>query len=114
MSKRRTWRWCSVQPTVPIFPGLGVSPYTFLPLLIWMFSWSWDTLYIAVGTMAMSVLLAKMGYTYQRMTAWVKQRLRGSRIYARPWSHRKRYAPTGNRIGDRRSGLSYEHDPQRD
>jgi intracellular multiplication protein IcmT len=97
---------------VPIFPGLGVSPYTFLPLLIWMFSWSWTTLYIALCTMAASVLLAKMGYTYKRMSALVKHKLRGPRIYARPWWHRKRYAPAGNRIGDRRSGLSYEHDSQ--
>lgn len=108
MARRSTWRYCGLQPVVPLLPGFGVSPYAFLPLLLWMFHWSWFMAYLAIGTMVACVVMAKFGFTMSRLTASIKHRLRGKRIHARPWWYRNRFAPAGNRVGSLRSGLSYD------
>ncbi len=112
---RATWRWAAVPPSIPIFPGLGVSPYAFLPLLIFLFWWSWLTFYLAIGAMVFFVALAKIGYTYSGFMAWIKHKLRGPRIHARPWWYRKRFAPPSwYAIGRRRSELTYDNDDRSD
>lgn len=105
--KRSTWRNCSNPPSIPILPGIGVSPYAFLPLLLWAFHWTTTMFYIAVSTVVLFIVMAKVGYTRQTATALLKHRLRGSRIYARPWWYRKRFAPAGNRVGSLRSDVTY-------
>ncbi|WP_198506841.1 IcmT/TraK family protein [Dyella ginsengisoli] len=108
--KRSTWRHCSNPPTIPLLPGLGVSPFAFLPLLLWLFHWSWTMFYIALGSVALFVVLAKVGYTRQTATGLIRHRLRGSRIHARPWWYRKRFAPVGNRVGSLRSDVTYDEE----
>lgn len=105
--RRSTWRWCSNQPTIPLMPGFGVSPYAFLPLFLWLFHWSWGMFYFGLFTMLLCIALAKFGFTLKRLAAYGKHVLRGKRIYARPWWYRKRFAPPGNRVGSLRSGVSY-------
>lgn len=110
MSRRATWRWGGIAPTVPIFPGFGVSPYAFLPLIIWAFHWAWITFYIAIVTMGVFIVMAKMGFNYARLVAWLQNKLRGKRVYARPWWYRNRYAPYGHRVGQLRSELTYDQE----
>jgi intracellular multiplication protein IcmT len=108
MSRQTTWRYCGVQPLVPLLPGFGVSPYAFLPLLLWLFHWSWSMAYLAIGTMLACIVMAKFGFTMKRLVAFIQHRLRGKRIHARPWWYRKRFSPAGHRVGSLRSGICYD------
>jgi intracellular multiplication protein IcmT len=108
MKAKTHWRWASQSPTVPILPGVGVAPAAFLPLIIWAFHWAWLTFYIAIATMIVFIIMAKMGFNYTRLTAWIQNKLRGKRVYARPWWYRNHFAPPGHRVGVRRSGFTYD------
>ena len=107
MSQPIKWRWASVRPTIPVFVGVGVSPYAFLPLLIWLFWWSWTTFYVAMGALLLSIIMAVRGFTLTRLLSFLRHVLRGRTIQARPWWYLKRYAPRNPRIGDLRSDVTY-------
>jgi intracellular multiplication protein IcmT len=80
---------------MPLLPGFGVSPYSLLPVMVFLFHWSWWTFYTAVGCIALSILLAKLGYPFSVLIAAISNKLRGNRIYARPWWYRNRYVGRG-------------------
>lgn len=90
-----TWRWASLPPTVPLLPGFGISPYSLLPVLVFLFHWAWWTFYTAIAGIALSIVLAKLGYSFSVLIDAAKNRLRGDRIYARPWWYRNRYVGRG-------------------
>jgi intracellular multiplication protein IcmT len=108
MPRQSSWRYCGLQPLVPLFPGFGVSPYAFLPLLLWLFHWSWSMAYLAMGTMSVCIVMAKVGLSLRRLGALIQHRLRGRRIHARPWWYRRRFAPAGHRVGSLRSSMRYD------
>lgn len=107
MTRGVKWRWASVPPTIPIFVGVGVTPYAFAPLLIWMFWWTWITFYIAIAAFVLAVFMALRGYTMQRLMSGIRHALRGRYVRARPWWYLKRYARSSDRIGTLRSEVSY-------
>ena len=57
--------------------------------------------------MLLSIVMALRGYTMPRLMSSIRHRLRGNYIRARPWWYLKRYAPSGDRVGMVRRGVSY-------
>jgi intracellular multiplication protein IcmT len=80
------WRHASAVPTF-----LKIPCTAYLPLFIWLFHMRWWTLWCAIGVIVFFAVLARFGLTFKVLWAKFLHRLRGSRIYARPWWYRNRF-----------------------
>lgn len=80
------WRHASQVPTM-----LGIPCIAYIPIFGWLFHMRWWTFWLAVGTIVVYAILAKVGFTFKVLWQRALHILRGSRVFARPWWYRNRF-----------------------
>lgn len=80
------WRHASQTPSF-----IGIPTLAYMPIFLFLFHMRWWTFWTAIVVIIIFAILAKFGFTFKVLWRKLLHRLRGVRIYARPWWYRNRF-----------------------
>jgi|688.fasta_scaffold1186301_2 hypothetical protein len=86
------WVQAGRHPRLLVLP---IDARAALPLFLWAVYPSWPMAGVAAASVMLFAVLAWLGYSLPTALRYLRARLRGRRLYARPWHYQKRFRARG-------------------